>query len=58
MSIFLAFKALSDAAACIISFRQLKIISYNYPFGNKAIRLLSAVDLYNQWGKLFLVRPL
>jgi hypothetical protein len=47
MSIFLVFKALSDAAAYIISFRQLKVIYYNYLFGNKAIRLLSAVDLYN-----------
>jgi hypothetical protein len=47
MSIFLIFKVLSDTAVYIISFRQLKVISYNYPFGNKAIRLLSAVDLYN-----------
>jgi hypothetical protein len=47
MFIFLVFKALSNAVIYIISFRQLKVIPYNYLFGNKAIRLLSAVDLYN-----------
>jgi hypothetical protein len=47
MFIFLVFKALSDTAVYIISFRQLKVILYNYLFDNKAIRLLSAVDLYN-----------
>jgi hypothetical protein len=47
MSISLAFKALGDSAAGVVTLRQLKIVPYNYPFDNQAIRLLGAVDLDN-----------
>ena len=45
MSISLAFKALGNSAASVVALRQLKIVPYNYPFGDQAIRLLGAVDL-------------
>ena len=45
MSISLVFKVLGDSAAGVVALRQLKIVPYNYPFGNQAIRLLGAIDL-------------
>jgi hypothetical protein len=57
MSISLAFKALGDSTAGVVAFRQLKIVPYSYPFGDQAIRLFGAIDLDNQRGEFFLVRP-
>jgi hypothetical protein len=57
MSIFLAFEALSDSAACVVAFCHLQIVPYDEPFGDEAIRLLSAVDLNDEWGKLIFIRP-
>jgi hypothetical protein len=57
MSISLAFKILGDSTAGVVAFRQLKIVSYSYPFGNQAIRLFGAIDLDNQRGEFFLIRP-
>lgn len=57
MSIFLAFEALSDSTACVVTFRLLQIVSYDYPFVDQAIRLLGVINLDNQWGEISLVRP-
>jgi hypothetical protein len=57
MSISLVFKVLDDSTAGVVAFRQLKIVPYSYPFGDQAIRLFGAIDLDNQRGEFFLVRP-
>jgi hypothetical protein len=50
-------EALYNAVLNIISFDELKVIFYDYTLANRAIRLLCAARLDNQYREFFTVRP-